>query len=112
MKIALQSGCTYAINYNDKDFVSKIMEITKNRGVGAVYDPIGYATSKLSFESLGKFGIYVSYGQISGNAPINFSLLSSRSLFAAGTSIYHYKHNRLTLVLTAMEIFEMIRKNF
>ncbi|MFL3876700.1 quinone oxidoreductase family protein [Wolbachia endosymbiont of Trichogramma kaykai] len=110
MKIALQNGCTYAINYNDKDFVSKIMEITKNRGVGAVYDPIGYATSKLSFESLGKFGIYVSYGQISGNTPITFSLLSSRSLFAAGTSIYHYKHNRLTLVLTAMEIFEMIRK--
>ncbi|WP_375603884.1 quinone oxidoreductase [Wolbachia endosymbiont of Anurida maritima] len=110
MKIALQSGCTYAINYNDKDFVSKVMEITQNRGVGAVYDPIGYTTSKLSFESLGRFGIYVSYGQISGNAPISFSLLSSRSLFATGTSIYHYKHDRFTLVLTTMEIFEMIRK--
>ncbi|WP_343289414.1 quinone oxidoreductase [Wolbachia endosymbiont of Encarsia formosa] len=110
MKIALQNGCTYAINYNDKDFVSKIMEITKNIGVGAVYDPIGYATSKLSFESLSKFGIYVSYGQISGSAPLSFSLLSSRSLFATGTSIYHYKHDRFILALTAMEIFEMIRK--
>jgi NADPH2:quinone reductase len=110
MKIALQNGCTYAVNYNDKDFVSKIMEITQDKGVGAVYDPIGYATSKLSFESLGKFGIYVSYGQISGSAPVSFSLLSSRSLFATGTSIYHYKHDRFTLVLTAMEIFEMIKK--
>ncbi|MCA4773938.1 quinone oxidoreductase family protein [Wolbachia endosymbiont of Mansonella perstans] len=110
MKIALQNGCIYAVNYNDKDFVSKIMEITQNKGVDAVYDPIGYATSKLSFESLGKFGIYVSYGQISGSAPVSFSLLSSRSLFATGTSIYHYKYDRFTLVLTAMEIFEMIRK--
>ncbi|WP_395463408.1 quinone oxidoreductase family protein [Wolbachia endosymbiont of Cantharis cryptica] len=110
MKIALQNGCTYAVNYNDKDCISKIMEITQNKGVGAVYDPIGYTTSKLSFESLGRFGIYVSYGQISGSAPVSFSLLSSRSLFATGTSIYHYKHDRFTLVLTAMEIFEMIRK--
>ncbi|QKX00862.1 zinc-binding dehydrogenase [Wolbachia endosymbiont of Dipetalonema caudispina] len=110
IKIALQNGCTYAINYHDKDFISKIMEITQNKGVGAVYDPIGYATSKLSFKSLGKFGIYISYGQISGHAPISFSLLSSRSLFATGTSIYHYKNDRFTLVLTAMEIFEMIKK--
>lgn len=29
MKIALQGGCTYAINYNDKDFISKVMEITQ-----------------------------------------------------------------------------------
>ncbi|MDG7056307.1 MAG: quinone oxidoreductase [Wolbachia endosymbiont of Meromenopon meropis] len=110
MKIVLQNGCSYAINYNDKGFVSKIMEITQNKGVGAVYDPIGFTTSKLSFESLSKFGIYVSYGQISGSAPISFSLLSSRSLFATGTSIYHYKYDRFTLVLTAMEIFEMIKK--
>ncbi|QIT36064.1 quinone oxidoreductase family protein [Wolbachia endosymbiont of Brugia pahangi] len=110
MEVALQNGCTYAINYNDKNFVSKIMEITQNRGVGAVYDPIGYSTSRLSFESLSKFGIYVSYGQISGIAPVSFSLLSSRSLFATGTSIYHYKRDRFALVLTAMEIFEMVRK--
>ena len=110
MKTALQNGCTHAINYNDKDFTAKIMEITKNNGLGAVYDPIGYVTSKVSFESLGRFGIYVSYGQISGSAPISFSLLASRSLFATGTSIYHYKRNRFTLVLTAMEIFEMLRK--
>lgn len=110
IKVALQNGCSHAVNYNDKDCVSKIMEITQNKGLGAVYDPIGYATSKVSFESLGKFGIYVSYGQISGSANINFSLLGSRSLFATGTSIYHYKRDRFTLVLTAMEIFEMLRK--
>lgn len=106
----LKSGCAHIINYNDKEAVDKIMEITKGNGVDAVYDPIGYATSKVSFKSLGRFGIYVSYGQISGSAPLSFSLLSSRSLFATGTSIYHYKQNRFTLVLTAMEIFEMLRK--
>ncbi len=62
------------------------------------------------FESLGKFGIYVSYEQISGNVSISSSLLSSRSLFATETSIYYYKHNKLTLMFTAVEIFEMIRK--
>ncbi|OEY87130.1 quinone oxidoreductase [Wolbachia pipientis] len=107
---ALQNGCTHVINYNNNDAISEIMEITKGKGVGAVYDPIGYDTKKISFESLCIFGVYISYGQISGIAPISFSLLSSRSLFATGTSIYHYKRDRLTLVLTAMEIFEMLRK--
>lgn len=110
IKIALQNGCRYAINYHDNNFIPKVMEITQSKGVGAVYDPIGYTTRKLSFNSLGEFGIYVSYGEISGSASISFSLLSSRSLFATGTSIYHYKHNRFTLVLTAVEIFEMIKK--
>ncbi len=107
---ALQSGCAHVINYNNKKATTEIMEITKGKGVGAVYDPIGYDTSKMSFESLCIFGIYVSYGQISGASPISFAMLSSRSLFATGTSIYHYKRDRFTLVLTAMEIFEMLRK--
>jgi NADPH:quinone reductase len=110
MSTALQNGCAHVINYNNKNAITEIMEITQGKGVGAVYDPIGYDTSKISFESLCIFGIYVSYGQMSGASPISFSMLSARSLFATGTSIYHYKRDRFTLVLTAMEIFEMLRK--
>ncbi len=110
---ARQNGCEYAINYNDKDFVAQVMEITKGTGVNAVYDPIGLVTSKISFESLSTFGVYISYGQISGAVPnIDLSMLSSRSLFATGTSINHYKSNKFELALTAMEIFEMIKKNY
>ncbi|MDN5248064.1 MAG: quinone oxidoreductase [Wolbachia endosymbiont of Tyrophagus putrescentiae] len=107
---ALKNGCTHVINYNNKDAVSEVMEITNGKGVGAVYDSIGYTLSKVSFESLRRFGIYIAYGQISGTVPINIPLLSSRSLFVTGTSIYHYKRDRFTLVLTAMEIFEMLKK--
>ncbi|WP_253300113.1 quinone oxidoreductase family protein [Wolbachia endosymbiont of Chironomus riparius] len=108
---AFKNGCSYVINYNENDAIDKIKEITKGKGLNAVYDPIGYSTSEISFKTLGIFGIYVSYGQISGPAPVNFSLLTSRSLFITSTSIYRYKQDRFTLVLTAMEIFEMLRKN-
>lgn len=110
INIALQNGCRHVINHNRVDAAAQIMEITNGKGLGAVYDPIGYQISRLSFSSLGKFGIYISYGQISGPVPLSFSLLSSRSLFATGTSLQHYKNDRFTLTLTAMEIFEMIRK--
>lgn len=112
-EIATHNGCEYAINYNDRNFVEQIMEITNGKGVNAVYDPLGLVTSKISFESLSIFGVYTSYGQISGAVPsISLSMLSSRSLFVTGTSIHHYKSNIFELGLTAMELFTMIKRGY
>lgn len=112
-EIAVHNGCQYAINYNDGNFVKQIMEITNGKGVNAVYDSLGSVTSKISFESLSIFGVYVSYGQISGATPnINLSTLSSRSLFVTSTSMHHYKSNIFEIGLTAMEIFAMIKRGY
>lgn len=112
-EIAVHNSCQYTINYNDRNFIEQIMKITNGKGVNAVYDPLGLVTNKISFESLSIFGVYVSYGQISGAAPnINLSMLSSRSLFVTGTSMHHYKSNIFEIALTAMEIFAMVKRGY
>ncbi|KYW97082.1 quinone oxidoreductase family protein [Ehrlichia ruminantium] len=109
--IALRSGCSYIINSNSESFVKQVMEITNGAGVNVVYDPIGALVGKVSFESLGLFGIYISYGQISGPlVNISASMMSSRSLFFTAPLIFHYKRSSFDLSMTAMELFEVMRK--
>ena len=111
--IALRSGCSYIVNCNSKNFVEQVMEITRGVGVNVVYDCIGGSVSKVSFESLSIFGIYVSYGQISEAIPnISAAMLSSRSLFFTAPLVFHYKRSSFDLAMTAMELFEVIRKNY
>ena len=111
--IALRSGCSYILNENSKNFVQQVMEITKGVGVNVVYDPVGALASKVSFDSLSLFGIYVSYGQISGAIPnISAAMLSSRSLFFTAPLIFHYKRSSFDLAMTSMELFEVIRRNY
>ncbi|AAZ68664.1 quinone oxidoreductase family protein [Ehrlichia canis] len=110
--IALRSGCSYIVNCNSKNFVEQVMEITQGTGVNVVYDSVGALTSKESFASLGMFGIYVSYGQISGAVSnVSASMLSSRSLFFTAPSVFHYKRSSFDLAMTSMELFEVIRRN-
>ncbi|AHX09709.1 quinone oxidoreductase family protein [Ehrlichia chaffeensis] len=111
--IALRAGCSYVVNNNSKNFVEQIMEITHGSGVNVVYDCIGDLASKVSFESLCMFGIYVSYGQISGPiSNVSASMLSSRSLFFTSPLVFHYKRSSFDLAMTAMELFEVIRRNY
>ncbi|KJV69079.1 quinone oxidoreductase family protein [Candidatus Neoehrlichia procyonis] len=111
--MARKYGCSHVINYNNDDFVNRVMDITKGAGVNVAYDPIGLITHKKAFESLCVFGLYVSYGQISGPiSNISIAMLSSRSLFVSSPIIHHYKRSRLELGLSAIEIFEMIKRGY
>ncbi|MDB1135199.1 quinone oxidoreductase family protein [Candidatus Anaplasma sp. TIGMIC] len=108
---AKEAGCAYVVEHNDPNASKEIMSITGGKGVNVVYDPIGKDVSHLSFSVLGVFGLYISFGQISGAIQnLSTSMLSTRSWFVASPSIYHYKHSRLELGLTAMEVFEVIRR--
>ncbi|MGN7618590.1 MAG: quinone oxidoreductase family protein [Ehrlichia sp.] len=111
--IALRSGCSYIVHGNSKNFVEQVMDITQGVGVNVVYDSVGASVSQVSFESLSIFGIYVSYGQISGAIPnVSATMLSSRSLFFTAPLVFHYKRSSFDLSMTAMELFEVIRKNY
>ena len=111
LDVAREAGCSYVVNLKDDDITKEVMAITGDRGVNVVYDPIGAAVSKVSFSALGHFGLYISYGSISGRMPsVSMSMLSARSWFITSPAIQHYKRSRLELGLTAMEIFEMLRR--
>lgn len=55
-------GADHVINYVRDDFLSKVREITNNRGVEVVYDGVGKATWENSMKSLAKLGYLVLFG--------------------------------------------------
>ena len=66
ISIAKKNGCDFVINYSKDDFVKKVLEITKGKGVPVVYDGVGKNTFKGSIECLKIRGMMISFGNASG----------------------------------------------
>ena len=73
IKIAKENGYAHVINYSKDDFAKKVMEITDNEGVPAVFDGVGKNTFKGSIWLVLKpRGMMVSFGNASGPLdPVN-----------------------------------------
>jgi NADPH2:quinone reductase len=102
--------CHHVINYREQDFVKQVYDITAGQGVSVVFDSVGNDTFNKSLDCLVKFGLMVSYGQSSGQVPLfEPALLRKNSLFLTYPSIYDYKHNRMELILSADEVWNLIK---
>ena len=90
--IARAHGCGYVINTREEDFVAKVKDYTKGKGVDVVYDSIGKDTFPGSLDCLKPLGLWVSFGQSSGPVPpFDITLLSQKgSLFATRPSLNTY----------------------
>jgi NADPH:quinone reductase len=108
--IARAHGCDYVINTREEDFIAKVKEYTKGKGVDVVYDSIGKDTFPGSLDCLKPLGMWVAFGQSSGPVPeFKITLLSQKgSLFATRPSLHHYTETRKDLVATANDLFEVI----
>jgi len=109
-KLALAHGCTHVINYREEDFVSRVRELTKGKGVDVVYDSIGKDTFPGSLDCLKPLGLWVSFGQASGPVPeFKITLLSQKgSLFATRPSLGNYTGAREDLVTSANGLFDVV----
>ena len=67
INIAKKNGCDFVINYSKDDFVKKVLEITKGKGVPVVYDGVGKNTFEDSIKCLKIRGMMVSFGNSSGS---------------------------------------------
>jgi NADPH2:quinone reductase len=104
---AYDSGCHEVINYSSQDWPAKVREATKGYGVNAVYDSVGKVTFDGSLECLMNFGILVLYGNSSGMVDqLEIKKLAGKSLFFTRPSLFHYKKNRMELILSASELFQ------
>jgi NADPH:quinone reductase len=111
--IARAHGCDHVINTRDEDFVAKVKEYTKGKGVDVVYDSIGKETFPESLDCLKPLGMWVSFGQASGPVPeFKITLLSQKgSLFATRPSLGNYIDTRKDLVATANDLFAVVAKS-
>lgn len=109
-EFAKKQGCDLVLNYETEDYVKKIMDFTNGIGVQVVYDSVGKKTFLESFKALGNFGLMAIFGDTSGAAPLlPTQILTKKSQFLTRPSLFRYKENRAELVLSAHEVFTLIK---
>ena len=107
MTLAKKNGCAFPINYTKDDFVKKVMDITKGKGVQVVYDGVGKDTFLKSLQCLDTRGHLVCYGAASGSPdPFALGLLGAKSLYVTRPSLFNYVITRPELVANAREVFK------
>lgn len=108
---ARDNGAEHTILYREEDVVSRVREITGGRGVDVAYDSVGKDTFHTSLDSLAPLGMFVSYGNASGNAPAvePHDLQRRGSLFFTRPTLATYTARTADLRAMASELFGMIR---
>ncbi len=111
-QIALEFGCHKVFNTQSEDWVASVLDLTKGIGVTAVYDGLGAEVFDKSLECLMRMGVLISYGDITGQVSnIDMDKVRNKSIFVTAPSIFHYKSNRMELLLSAHDIFSMIESS-
>ncbi len=107
---ALELGYAHAIDRNSEDIAERVKEITGGAGVPVVYDSIGKATFETSIKCLATYGMFVSFGATTGEAPaVKPSLLQhAGSLYFTRPTLANYVGPRADLEHSAGRVFEMI----
>jgi NADPH:quinone reductase-like Zn-dependent oxidoreductase/acyl dehydratase len=83
LNICKSKGADFTINYKEEDLKEKIREITNNKGVDIVYDPVGGVFAEPALRSMAWKGRYLVVGFASGsipNIPLNLALLKGCSI--------------------------------
>ncbi len=106
---ALQMGYSHAIDRNSEDIAERVKEITGGAGVPVVYDSIGKATFETSIECLATYGMFVSFGATTGEAPaVAPSLLQhAGSLYFTRPTLANYVGPRADLEHSSARVFRM-----
>ncbi len=109
-RLARDNGADHTILYREEDAVARVREITDGRGVDVVYDSVGRDTFQISLDSLAPLGMFVSYGNASGNAPAvqPHDLQSRGSLFFTRPTLATYAARTEDLRAMADELFGLI----
>lgn len=108
--LALANGAAFAINYNTKDFVARVKEISGGQGVKVVYDSVGKDTFERSLDCLRPFGLMASFGNASGPvAPVAPGLLAAKgSLYLTRQTLFSHITTRESTQQMADELFAMV----
>ena len=111
VSIAKKNGCDLVIDYSKENFVEKVKDFTKGKGVPVVYDGVGEKTFEDSIACLKNTGTMVSFGNSSGpvkNVDVK-KHIAPKSLFFTRPTLGHYFPNKELLREAAEILFEKIK---
>ncbi|HEX4196907.1 MAG TPA: quinone oxidoreductase [Caulobacteraceae bacterium] len=108
--LARANGCDHVILYQDEDLAARVRQITGGLGVRVAYDSVGKDTFEATLASLGRRGLFVSFGNASGPAPAvePARLMRSGSLFLTRPTLYDYTATSEDLAESAAALFSVI----
>jgi NADPH2:quinone reductase len=103
-------GCDHVILYRDEDVAARVKEITGGKGVPVAYDSVGKDTFEGTLASLGRRGLFVSYGNASGPAPAfePLRLMRGGSLFFTRPTLADYTATPEDLAESSGALFSML----
>jgi len=110
-ELAKQQGCTHTIVYTRENFVERVKALTGGKGLPVVYDSVGKDTFPGSLDCLQAYGLFVSFGNSSGNiANFDILLLSQKgSLYCTRPTLATYAAKREDLTAMANELFDLVK---
>ena len=111
INIAKEHGFDEVINYSKNNFTEKVMAITNNQGVSAVFDGVGKNTFKGSIGCLKSRGMMISFGNASGPLdPVDVPKdIQPKGLYLTRPSMVQYFQTRNELLEGANSLFEKIK---
>jgi NADPH2:quinone reductase len=109
--LAKKAGCKHVIVTARENFVERVKEITRGKGVPVVYDGVGKDTFMGSLDCLSPLGMMVSFGNASGAVTqFNPGILAQKgSLFLTRPTLATYTATREDLVKAARELFSVVK---
>ena len=110
--LAKKAGCKHVIVTSKEDFVARVKEITKGKGVPVVYDGVGKDTFAGSLDCLAPRGYMVSFGNASGAVTqFNPGVLAQKgSLFLTRPTLFSYTATPQDLAAAARDLFAVVKK--
>jgi|TARA_B100000315_G_scaffold244513_1_gene269180 NADPH2:quinone reductase len=108
--LAEANGAHHTILYRKEDTAEHVAALTNGHGVNVAYDSVGKDTFEASLNSLAPLGMFVSYGNASGNAPPvePHDLQSRGSLFFTRPTLATYAADLANLKYMASQLFHVI----
>lgn len=83
LELCRNYGADHTINYNNEDLKSTLKELTNNKGVDVIFDPVGGDYAETAFRSMAWEGRFLVVGFASGTIPkmpLNLPLLKGASI--------------------------------
>lgn len=110
VELAKAHGYDHVIDYSRENFAEAVKEITGGRMCDVVYDSVGKDTFPASLDCLRALGMFVSFGQSSGNVPpFSIGMLAQKgSLFATRPTLFTYIAARADLEAAAEAVFDVV----
>lgn len=109
-ELAQAHGCDHAILYDQESIPDRVREITGGEGAAVAYDSIGKDTFEASLDSLGPFGVMVSFGNASGKVePFSPAILAPKgSLYVTRPTLATHTATRELLLEGANALFDVV----